>query len=280
MATADGVISRFKRPEYTGENRCLPCTVVNAVIAALVGLIVAAAGAVAVSPAVGVGVGVATVGAGLAVIYLRGYLVPGTPSLTRRYFPAWLLALFGKEPVLERHQPIGDAGEIDPESALLRIGALEECQDGEELCLTEPFREAWRAELEALDPESGRDRLLWLLDVDVDESDVSYKEFGSAFRARVDGTPVGKWESEAAFLSDLGAAKVFAEHHPDWHELPVESRGQLLNAVRLFADTCPSCGGEPSFGAETVRSCCSSYEVAVVTCDDCEARLFETPVDR
>ena len=34
----------------------------------------------------------------LAAIWLRGYLVPGTPELTKRYLPERALALFGKAP--------------------------------------------------------------------------------------------------------------------------------------------------------------------------------------
>ena len=280
MATADGMLSQFRQPEYTGENRCMPCTVVNTIIAAVLGGGIAIGGSVLVGPVIGGAVGSAVFGAGLFAIYLRGYLVPGTPELTKRYLPPWVLSLFGKQPVLEEHEPIADADSaaIDPERALVRIGALEECADSDDLCLTPRFRQAWQEELDAIDDETSRDRLLELLAVDVGE--VNYQEFGNAFRARIDGRVVGKWESEAAFLADLGAARVFDRHHPDWRELPVAARGQLLNGLRLFADTCPECGGTPSFGAETVESCCSTYEVAAVACDNCEARLFETPLDR
>ena len=39
--------------------------------------------------------------AALGLIYLRGYLVPGTPTLTRRYLPESVLAAFGKRSVEE-----------------------------------------------------------------------------------------------------------------------------------------------------------------------------------
>ncbi len=92
-------IDRLRRPEYTGENRCLPCTVVNAALAALAatgvgsGLVVAG-----VSAAYAAGVAAGVLGVSAVSIYLRGYLVPGTPALTKRYFPPWLLSLFGKDP--------------------------------------------------------------------------------------------------------------------------------------------------------------------------------------
>lgn len=276
MATSDGVITRFKQPEYTGENRCLPCTVANTVIAVGLSGGVAVGGAVVTTTAVGLVAGAAVLGMSLLAIYLRGYLVPGTPTITKRYFPPWLLALFGKEPVLDEHQVVETDEEFDPEPVLLEVGALEECAEGEDLCLTDRFGDAWREEVTALDADAGRDDLLSVLDVDTGE--VEYAEFGQAFVARFDGETVGKWESEAAFLADLAAARVFEQHYPGWEDLSVEARGQLLDRLRLFLDTCPNCGGAPAFGSETVESCCSTYDVAAVTCDDCEARLFEARV--
>lgn len=57
---------------------------------------------------------------------------------------------------------------------------------------------------------------------------------------------------------------------------PLRGGAPTLKAV---LDSCPSCGGAPAFDAETVESCCSAYDVAAVTCGDCEARLFEARVD-
>ena len=80
---------RIREPEYTGENRCVPCTVLNVVLA------VALTAATAVfGPVVAAVVLVASLGS----IYYRGYLVPGTPELTKRYLPDRVLRLFGKAP--------------------------------------------------------------------------------------------------------------------------------------------------------------------------------------
>lgn len=80
---------RFREPEYTGENRCMPCTVLNAALALALTVAAAAFGPVTAL--------VVFVGS-FASIYFRGYLVPGTPELTKRYLPARVLALFGKAP--------------------------------------------------------------------------------------------------------------------------------------------------------------------------------------
>ncbi|GAB3032824.1 hypothetical protein GCM10025298_22210 [Natronobiforma cellulositropha] len=83
------VYERVHQPEYTGENRCIPCTSVNVVIA----LVVAGGIALWNRP-----IALVAFVLSLAAIYVRGYLVPGTPTLTKRYFPDWLLAKFDKEP--------------------------------------------------------------------------------------------------------------------------------------------------------------------------------------
>ena len=273
MAATGGLITRLKQPEYTGENRCLPCTVVNTLIAGVTSVAVGVAGATAASTTIGVGAGLAVFALSLVAIYLRGYLVPGTPELTKQYFPPWVLDLFGKGPSeLATH---GEEGELDPEYVLTSIGALEECEDGTDLCLTDPFRAEWHDEIAAIDEsEADREQLLRMLDTD--EGEVTYEEFGDAFRARVDEQVVGKWESRAAFLADLAAANVLARRHPDWAGLSLAGRSQLLTGLRLFIDTCPECGGIPEFGTESVESCCSTHQVAAVSCTDCGARLFET----
>ena len=277
-----GAVSRLRQPEYTGENRCLPCTVVNGLIAVVLGGAVAGAGVATGNSGLGFAAGAVVVGLSLVAIYLRGYLVPGTPTLTKRYFPPWLLTLFGKEPAdefagvagtdTERTGP--DAEDLDPEAVLVGVGALEECADGEDLCLTEEFRAAWAAGIEQA---SDADRAA-LLDVLGVPGEAETEEFGDAFRLVVDGAEAGRWESRAAFLADLGAAHALEARYDGWSDLPVRARGQLLNGLRLFIDTCPACGGTPEFGTETVESCCSTREVAAVACPGCGARLFETPV--
>jgi hypothetical protein len=271
MGETGGVVTRYKNPEYTGENRCTPCTVVNALIAVVVSLATAVGTATVSSASIGGVVGAGVFLASVVAIYLRGYLVPGTPSLTKRYFPSWLLSLFGKSP------PAGDEydGDLDPEAALQDVGALEPCREGDDLCLTEAFRAEWNDEIDRVRAaDASRDRLLDLLDID--HGTVEFEEFGDAFRASVDGRVVGKWESEAAFLADLGAANVLEERYRNWEEIAVDEQSRLLNGLRLFIDTCPECGGRPEFGTDTVESCCSTHEVAAVSCTDCDARLFES----
>ena len=283
MPESGGVFARLGQPEYTGENRCLPCTVVNGIIAALAGAFVAAVGAWLGSPLLGAATGGAVVVFSAGAIYLRGYLVPGTPTLTKRYLPERVLRWFGKEPLAgtapgtTARAPSGEFGReaVDPERVLLDVGALEECQAGEDLCLAAEFRTTWYAEIERVEAaDADRERLLELLDLD--GAGVTFREYGDAFTALVDDRTVGTWESRGAFLADLGAATILADRLDDWSDLSVAARSQLLGGLRLFVDECPRCGGAPAFDTETVASCCSTHEVAAVECEDCGARLFES----
>lgn len=287
MSTGASVIDRLRRPEYTGENRCVPCTAVNLVIACLLAVGVwAALAAAGTRPAFApLALGAAVFLLAVAAIYLRGYLVPGTPWFTKTYFPDWLLRAFEKAPATE--SPAGaavaggartggeDGREFDVEAVLEDAGATEECADADDLCLVPAFREAWRAEVEAIrDAEGGpRERTTAL------GADLTVNRRGEVLVARADGAIVGQWESEAAFLADVAAAEVLAERYPPWADFGVAERGAVLNGLRLFVERCPSCDGRVTFGEEVVESCCRFADVVAVTCEDCGARLFEAEVD-
>ncbi len=272
MSATGGWLSGFKRPEYVGENRCVPCTAVNLAIAAVITVLIGLGITRVSGLTVGVGVAAAVALVFLVAIYLRGYLLPGTPELTKRYLPQWILAWFGK--TATDHVEIEADDEFDPEAALVEIGVLEECRDRPDLCMTDEFRDAWNQAIADVDETADRDRLLSVMNVESGE--VTLHNFGDAFRARLDGVMVGSWESEPAYLADLAGAALLEERHPDWENLAVLERSRLIRGLRLFIDRCPGCGGSPEFGMGTVESCCSAQEVAAVTCQDCGARLFES----
>jgi hypothetical protein len=263
MRTPSDALSRLRQPEYTGENRCIPCTITNAVIAVLL------AGVLALV-SVPLAVIFAVVAAGS--IWLRGYLVPKTPELTKRHFPDWLLAKFDKAP-----EPAPDPpSDFDPEDVLLEADVVEPCAEVDDLCLTEGFESAWRTRIDALENEDElREELADQLDLD--SGTVTFDTYGDAFIARSDETQVGQWESRGALLADLAAAKELPDWVDYWPRLSPQNRSQLLGGLRVFITECPTCGGAVTADTEVVESCYRSTTVVAVGCEDCGDRLLEVP---
>lgn len=252
-----------RQPDHTGENRCIPCTVVNVVIAAVVTAIIGLAS---------VYLAVVSFALFAGVIYARGYLIPGTPAFTRDYFPDRVLRWFDKEP-MPAFEVDFEADDIDLENVLLGARALEECADSEDLCLTTSFRATWHRELEELDDEVVKERLAGILDVDEDQ--IALTDYGRAYVVLVDAIQVGQWESRAALFADVAADLGLAERVDGWIDLSVEQRSAINRGLRVYLDRCPDCGGAVSMVDKTVESCCSSQEVLTSKCQDCGARLFE-----
>lgn len=264
-----GLLDRVRQPEYTGENRCPPCTAVNTAIAA--GL---TAGAFAVSPLLAPPVAVASG----AAIWLRGYLVPGTPTLTARYMPEWMLAWFGKAGAGSDSGPTTDADEpVDVAGLLHAAGAVRETADGTDLELTPAFRSGWRERMAGMDRERDAESLAAVLGVDPEA--VEFQYVGGAVVAHGDGYHVGQWESRAAFVADVAAAAEIEAIHPAWADLGARERSETLGGLRLFLEACPACEGTVAFEQTVVRSCCRETDVLALSCRDCGARLLETPVD-
>jgi hypothetical protein len=263
MTMARTVLDRVRQPEYVGENRCIPCTVTNLVIAA--GLTAAVAWlSVPLAAAVAV--------LAVASIWLRGYLVPKTPELTKRYFPDWLLAKFDKQPEPTSFEP----GEFDPESVLLAAGVVRPCADMDDLCLTDEFEVDWLDRIEEIaDEDTLRTELADQLELT--DADVSFEQYGNAFIATEDDTRIGQWESRAALLADLAAARELPARVSEWERLNPRRRSQLLGGLRVFIQECPVCGGPVTADTEVVESCCRSTTVVGVACDDCGDRLLEVP---
>lgn len=288
------LIATLKQSEYTGSNRCEPCTLLNLVIAGVL------SSAIARKSKIG---GVLAGGIALALIYLRGYLVPGTPKLTKKYLPPEVLSWFGKDPVLQTQQGFGSQNEgvtggdntpktdetasnddmkhtaVDPETYLLNSGILVLCSDQDDFCLERGFEKTWQAKIEAINIES-------VSAVDAatafgltTDDEYTIESYGQAQVLSRDGDQLGQWPSQAALVADVAAARVLEESDSDWNSLPPETKGQLLNALRLFLKTCPTSSGDVNFGTETVESCCQSYDVVAAECEDTGERLFEQPID-
>ena len=273
---------RLRDPRYVGSNRCLPCTVVNLVIAAALALAVAT---------VSVGWAFATLAVAVATIALRGYLVPGTPTLTKRYLPERVLAWFDKGPnpgdapggataasdATGEGSLADDGTPFDPATVLLEAGVLLEDPAVDDFVLEERFHEAWGREARVLADDDADERVLADF-LELDPGSVSTVDSDRDYAAYVEDEPAGRWESRQAFLADLAAAGVLEERWDGWSRLPTARRSELLGSLRLFLETCPSCDGNVGLGTTVVESCCRRYDVLAATCDACDARLFEANV--
>ena len=256
----------IRNSEYTGENRCIPCTAANVAIAGGLAL-----GVGVFSPLAGVGV----LGASLAAIYLRGYLVPGTPELTKRYFPDRLLRAVDKDP---RARTAFAPEEFDAERVLLDAGAIVADPDADDVALDAEFEAAWFERMGRLGGgETDVTELAEFVDADPERLSLTYH--GDAFVARFDGRWIGQWESRAAFVADVAAARELAARDPEWDALPLAYRSQVLGGLRICLERCPLCDGDVEIGQDVVQSCCRTYDVVAATCTGCDARLFEAEFD-
>lgn len=256
------LLQQFRKPEYTGENRCLPCTVINTGIALVLSIAVAL---IWIPAAVVVFAGCAL------VITLWGYLVPGTPTIVQ-YLPDRVHEAIGPEHSLDT----GEEVSFDVERTLTSAGIIRECRDADDLCLTGSYREASKEELEQLREESvQRERLAASLSVPAE--DIRLDDSGTRLDVLVDEVRAGGWRSKAAFMADLASEQLLSERLGDrWERLPAAKRTRLLVALRSFVETCPVCRGTVTPNEDVVRSCCRDDIVSVKTaCEDCGAVVFK-----
>ena len=258
------MLESFKQPAYTGENRCTPCTVLNlTIVLGLAGVLRMYSDVAALAVVLG----------GVAVIYLRGYLVPGTPTLTRRFFPDRVLSWFGNE----HDVPADGVDGTDVERVLADAGVLGPCDAGLDLCLDREFRRVWQRELRTL-PEPSSFPMEALVGLELAPT-TSIEERRSTVALSIDDQTTGWWPSHAAFRADAAAAICLSERYYGWRDLDFRERTAVLAGLRLWLDACPDCGAPLELGETVVDSCCSSRDVIAMTCTGCGERLLEAPHD-
>ncbi|WP_418284692.1 hypothetical protein [Halorubrum sp. DTA46] len=277
MSDASSLIDAVRRPEYTGSNRCLPCTVVNGLIA----LVAASIATITVS----IGVGTAVLAACGAAIYLRGYLIPGTPTLTKRYLPGRIHRLFGTHHVepagggvtadpsvgTERHDAEG--GYTNAGEALQDEGVVTECSEADDLCLDPEFRDAWRHRIAGLrEGGTGVDRLAAHLDVDPQALALEDRE--SEYAVTYHGDRVDGWPSRAAFLADMGVEPTLSEWCSGWESYDPELRTQIIGSLRAFLERCPACDAALEASESAWESCCREGTDVTVSCNACGDVVF------
>lgn len=267
-------LNRLRKPEYTGENRCVPCTVLNVVIALGASLLVAF---------VMVELAVVLLAISLAVIYLRGYLIPGTPTLTKRYLPDWILERFDKNPVDEGWQNEQEwetlkkieyerRQAIDPEQFLLEEAVIGPCVDGDGVCFTDEFATLVERLMEKhRHAPMNREIIADMFEGDSNDVEPLDRDYPAVkIRQRV-----RKWPSNGALVADIATHEGLGQRTDRWNQVPFEQRQRILESLRGFHEKCPLCSGEIRYHDDVVESCCAEYQVTRIACVDCDERLLE-----
>ncbi|MFB6184635.1 MAG: hypothetical protein ABEI96_08790 [Haloarculaceae archaeon] len=267
------LLSSVRRPEYTGERRCWPCTIVNLGVLCLLVAVLWAATTAAVALPVGA--------VGVAVVWLRGYLVPYTPS----FAPRLVGALPGGEALFhegtavpERADSLGDAADGPDGEALLETlveaGVLDVV--GEQVIPAADFETAWHDEMSRL-ADRPTVALADVVDAVADAGDVRVVAEDGQEWVALGGEGVGvvaeTWLTRPVAIAEVGAVRALEAHVDD----PTVRR-TAASTLRTFLESCPDCGTTLQEGTEV--DCCGGYngdrEVPAETlvCPHCGVRLF------
>jgi len=162
---------------------------------------------------------------------------------------------------------IGENEEVDPEAVMTRLVEVDALvADGDELGLTDSFREALDARIGSLRAES--DDTLAERAAAVTDSDVTVIAHEGKFMLTGDRRV---WLTRAIALAETAAASELRERGVD----DDVSRG-AARPLRMFLDACPVCDGPIE---DTTLGACrddpdADPELDVRACADCDAIIF------
>ncbi|MFC6904088.1 hypothetical protein [Halalkalicoccus tibetensis] len=258
-----GPIAALRRPEHTGANRCLPCTVANGAI--LIGCCLVLA-------LVRIPIAVVALLAGSGTIWLRGYLVPYTPQLLSR-----VRELTGRsrepDPTPAASLAAADAavGERAVES-LLGAGVL--VPEGDRLHLDEGFRADWRDGIERLRTRSDGGLVEAVSAATDPGTDAELIAADRPMIALVGPDGGESWVSRPVAIAEVAAVRALDSHVADGAS---RERLAAARALRGFLDRCPVCD---SWTEEaSLRRCCGNRprRGTVLRCPDCDEALYRFP---
>jgi len=260
---------RLRRPEYTGENRGWPCTVLNAGVLGVVSVLIGSA-----RP----GVGVAVALSGAVVIWTRGYLLPYTPRFAPRLVE-WL-------PIDPFHTRRGgdSLGTLGPGKTdgvegervlqrLVEVGVV--AVDGDRLTLAESFGTAWAQRMDELAATSTEELAAAALEASTVATSARAQDgSGRSFVVLSDGAGNVSWLDRPVAIAETAAAEALESAG-----VSADSRDVAAHAVCAFLEHCPACDDEI---VETdASSCCggtvpSPTETSprVLACPSCDVRFF------
>lgn len=226
------MLDTLTRPEYTGANRCYPCTAVNLAIVVLLGSITAV-----VSP---IGALVVVVG-GLLAVWLRGYVVPLTPR-----FGPWLkhrLREWFGPPMSDKSdgEPLGGS-DISGETVLEKLTETDVLTTlNGELRLSSEFADAWDDEIrKARALEFDTELETWARTV-LRDTEISHIE--AVDPHLFDPYLVFSLESdrETTMMYPVAVAEVAAVATLENTGLRESVRLRAAGPLRGFLDSCPTC---------------------------------------
>ena len=274
-------LEALRRPDHTGDRRCWPCTVVNVAIVVVVAAVLGRRRRA---------LGLAVAALGAALVYLRGYVVPYTPTVAPNLVAASPLpdAWFHTEttpPGIEREEGeagdegLGGAEAVDGEQVLetlLAGGAL--TVDGDAVDLDPDFAEAWHEEMHLLadlDTEALADATfdvahaseMSVFDGDGDPHEwVVLSDGRESFEGRT-------WLSRPVAIAETAAVRALEAYLDD-----EGTRRAAAGPLRMFLTECPDCGAD--LREKSAASCCGGYTgptdepATVLACLDCNLRLY------
>jgi hypothetical protein len=261
---------------YTGENRCWPCTVLNLGLVGLFALFLRARERSLASLLVVVG--------GVAVIYLRGYLVPYTPAFAPRLVAAspipdeWFHRASSHggpshdDVTHEESESLAEDVELDGETVFRELsvaGVIE--AEGERLFLDAEVDSAWHKRMDELAAYS-LDELSATLQASLPQVDHA-EPFVDDAEWVVLGSDQGQLLARPVAVAELAAYEVLGERLDD-ERLKVAG----AEAFRMFLDSCPVCDSE--LVESSTVSCCGGHlgprqdPDEMLVCPTCEQRLY------
>jgi len=261
---------RVRRPEYTGRNRCWPCTITNAALLAVLGVVAAVVWlplAVAVLVAGGVG------------IWLRGYLVPYTPRVAPPLFDRLPVPSPKSYEQAARGSLAGTGDEAAPDGeavldALLDAGVVD--ADADALALDSSFRDAWADERRALRDEDG-EALAAAIESTAPEGVTARAQGSDGSLILVEGSDGGVTLARPIAIAEAAAVRALETTAP---ELSAAVRVSAARPLRGFLERCPVCGTDVV--ETTPRSCCGTTnpreeDDRILACPSCDRRIYTFP---
>jgi len=275
------VLETLSDESYTGANRCWPCTVLNLGLVGLLALFLRARKRSLLSLLVAV--------VGVAVVYLRGYLVPYTPEFAPRLVAIspvpdeWFHGESAHDAATqeamahEERDSLAEDVELDGETILRELSAVGVIElEGERLFPEATVDTAWHDRMDELAAES-LDSLSTTLQASLERvghaepyvDDAEWVVLGSEHKQLLPRPVV---------VAELAAYEVLGERLDD-ERLRIAG----AEAFRMFLDSCPVCGSELVESSSV--SCCGGHlgprqdPDETLVCPTCEQRLYTFELD-